>query len=102
MSRINYSRKFTLIQRGDSNIIVTGVSLEILLALKTGSQFTYDELHEHTGIPVCSLYVFCQRLEQAKFIKRVKRMSGSPRRERTYVKLTSKNLEFLPVTIVGH
>ena len=67
--------------------LVSKSSMTILDKLKDGSTFSYEELSETSGLPKDSLYVFCQRLEQAGVLKRDKLVSGNPKRTRTEIKL---------------
>jgi DNA-binding Lrp family transcriptional regulator len=65
--------------------MLSSTALRIVRALAKGSIFTYEELAAKVGCPVNTLYVFCERLEKAKLIRRVKSLRGEPRRVRTYI-----------------
>lgn len=67
--------------------LISNSSLAILNLLKTGSEYSYEELSEDAGMPKDSLYVFCQRLENAQVLERKKEVSGMPKRTRTVIRL---------------
>jgi DNA-binding Lrp family transcriptional regulator len=68
---------------------MSSTALRIVRALQRGSIFTYEELAAKVDCPVSTLYVFCERIEKAKLIKRVRRIRGSPRRVRTFIEQAS-------------
>lgn len=80
------ARRYWLVSTNDgADFLIGAASVAILKALKSGSQFSYKELSEKVGIPINSLYVFCERLEKARIIKRKKETGGFPVRVRTII-----------------
>lgn len=67
--------------------LVSKSSLSILEKLGSGAHYSYEELSEEIDMPKDSLYVFCQRLEQAGVLSREKLSAGTPKRIRTVIKL---------------
>ncbi len=65
---------YILAEQGNRRFLLSKTSAAILHALARGSEFSYDELHAKVGCERDSLYVFCQRLEKAKLLKRNKQL----------------------------
>ena len=68
---------YILAEQGNRRFLLSKTSAAILRALARGSEFSYDELHARVDCERDSLYVFCQRLEKAKLLKRTKRLTLS-------------------------
>ena len=66
------AERYRLVEAGKNRILVSLTSCAILKALNLGDQFEYPELSKKTGVPLTTLYVFCQRLEKAKLLRRKK------------------------------
>ena len=83
----------------DDFFLVSNSSLSILNMLKDGSEYSYEDLSADADMPKDSLYVFCQRLEKAGVLERLKEVTGNPKRTRTTIRLTRKFKE-LPLNVV--
>ena len=93
------SNRYLVVKSKKKFFLLSNTSTKIILALCKGSTYTYQELSDETGAPTNSLYVFCQRLENAGLIKREKRFCGDIDRVRTFIKL-SKKIKLIDLSIV--
>ena len=100
MKKSRISSRYNLVQQGSSYFLLSNTSLTILQTLGVDSGWSYDELSETTGIPVNSLYVFCQRLEEAGLIKRISTLGGKPARVRTYIINTGPALQYTKLQVI--
>lgn len=93
------AKRYKIIKARNKTFLVSNVSLSILRSLKKHGDAQYEELSGLSGVPVNSLYVFCQRLESAGLIRRVKMLEGKPKRVRTFIRLQHP-FEFVKPIIV--
>lgn len=94
------ANKYVLAVQGLRCFLISPTSAAILKAVNEGSALGYTELHELTGSPKQSLYVFCQRLEAAKLIKRSKASPSDGKAFRTSIKRAGARIEFPALRIV--
>lgn len=90
------AKRYNLVQFKGSKefLLVSQSTLSILNLLKTGGEYSYDELASEADMPKDSLYVFCQRLENANILERKKKVSGTPKRTRTVISLLKPFREY--------
>lgn len=98
MAALN-AKRYQVVRCANTTFLVSSSSFKILSCLREGNEYSYSELSAKTDIPCNSLYVFCERLQKAKLIRRVKRTEGTPRRTRTTIVLQSK-VEFVKPVLV--
>lgn len=99
MSTATDSKLYQLIKVGERYLLVSNSSFSILQFLAKHPEAYYDEIQEDTGIPQSSLYVFCQRLEEAGLIRREKKLIvRNNSRVNTLITLVEQP-KFLPLDI---
>jgi len=78
---------YTLTTHKGTNFLLSRVVTNLLrVIIGHGSPCTYDYLIRTTKIHQRSMYVYMQRLVEAELVTKVKKMEGSPKRERVYIK----------------
>lgn len=93
------SVRYHLVQVKGQNLLVSSIALRIIRAVQSGSLFTYDELSRKVNCKISTLYVFCERLEKVKLLKRSRLMAGTPSRMRTFISRAQPFKQF-PVKVI--
>jgi predicted ArsR family transcriptional regulator len=87
--------------RGTTPFLVstsTKTILKALLATKDG--LSYQDLSKKCKVPINTLYVFCQRLESARLVRRQKKVAGNPIKVRTLIQVSTPDLQFPTVKVI--
>ena len=102
--QLRTSQRYILAEQGTKRFLVSPTSRDILKALAKGGHFSYPELSEEAGVPLNSLYVFCERLESAQLLKRTRVTKagpkGEPLRVRTEIRRAGKPLSFPALKVI--
>lgn len=80
------SKRYALFLHRGAHLLLPKTCATIISAVQNGNN-TYEQLRKATRLPTDSLYVFCQRLEDAGLLSRTRKVSGEVKRTSTEIKV---------------
>lgn len=93
------SLRYNLYRVGNQHLLLSQTTSKILDALGQVGQISYTDLQYKTKIPKNSLYVFAQRLQENKIIRRKKIVRGNPRRVHVVLVL-NQSVRRIPLKVI--